>query len=100
MTRFSALRQRSWSACFNVLFPDPTFPPKAWERDVAGYLFERGYCVASIQLVLAHAAWYGSVECSPELQFSATDRAAVEAMLPDAPIGTWLRIEYSGIWTI
>lgn len=95
----SAYLARSWSSCHAALFPDPTMPPRSWERDVAGFLFERGYHPDSIRLVLDHAGRWGTVECSPELVFCEYDRQHVEAKLPEAPIGTWLRVEFSGVWT-
>jgi hypothetical protein len=83
--------RRSWSRCHEALFPDPTLPPKQWETNVAGYLWEMGYTPECIRLVLDHATLLGSVECSAELAFSGIDRQHVESLLPERPAGEWAR---------
>jgi hypothetical protein len=90
---------RSWTRVYNLLFPDPTFPPRKWELDVAGYLFERRYHVTSIQDVLAHVDTYGSIECCIQLAFDARDRAKVESLLPDAHESAWARHD-EFVWAI
>jgi hypothetical protein len=87
---------KSWTRYYNELFPDPFSPPKAWQANVAGYLFERGYVRCIAALVLDYATRFGTVECCPDLWFDANDRAMVESKLPDAPDGEWDRIERLG----
>ncbi len=91
--------RRSWTACFAVLFDDPTCPPKFWEIDAAGYLFERGYHPRTIRRVLDHALFQGTVECCVELSFDDRDRERIEANLPDGHPSEWNRAEYAGTWS-
>ena len=84
----------SWTRFHAAVFGgDPTMPPKAWEINVAGFLFERGYCAASTAEALIHGSDFGSVECCRPLSFDDRDRAAVESMLPEALMSEWLRAD-------
>lgn len=93
-------RQRSWSEFHNTLFPDPTFPPRPYEIDIAGYLYERGYHVTSTRAVLMWAEDFGTVEGCRELMFDDNDSRHVESLIPEQPVGNWSRPEYAGTWTV
>lgn len=77
---------RSWSRCRAALFPDPTLPPKQWEHNIAGFLFERGYAPESIRLTLDHLAIFGTAMNCAELSFSALDRREVDRRMPGRPV--------------
>jgi hypothetical protein len=84
---------RSWSALHNALFPTADdFPPRTWQVNVAGFLFERGYDPQSIRLVLDHGREHGSFECLAELSFCEHDREVCEGLLPWAPDADWSRL--------
>ncbi len=98
-TNASRILRHSWSEFYRNCFPDPTQPPKQWELDVAGFLWERGYAKCEALCVLDHAGRHGSVDCCPVL-IDPFDRAEVERKLPDCPDGEWERGEMSGNWSL
>lgn len=94
-----ATRPRSWTEVHRYLFPDATFPPRKHETDIAGFLFERGYYRDLIRSILDHIDGHGSIECySPDCSLTDDDRARIEELIPDAPIGVWNN--HRGTWAI
>jgi hypothetical protein len=76
------------SALLDAFDPPPT--PVA-VMPVAHLLAERGYTPESIRLAVVHVAMFGTAECCEAIDDE--DRAAVEELLPVAPVGAWERFE-------
>jgi hypothetical protein len=75
--------------------------PKRWETDVIDYLRSCGYQEGRIFRLVGVAQLHGTMECLPDEAFlHPGDRAAVEALLPDAPVSQWWLPEHMGLWSI
>jgi hypothetical protein len=81
---------------YHAISRDSFAPAESWALAVTRLLLERGHDIELVLAVLAHARAWGSVEYLELL--GDDDRAAVEDLLPEAPIAHWAK--YPERWTL